>query len=96
MAEEQAAAEVEQAPDPYFVTNLSDGTKVKRRKPRQRACSEPKGKKICAGHLKRWYEFGEELRRMYGEDAEIYRCERCHTVYLPNEGETPRTATLAY
>jgi hypothetical protein len=95
-AEVAAAESVAPPPDPRLLETLPDGTKVKSRKPRQRACNEPDGKKICAGHLKRWYEPGEEVRRRLGADAEIYRCERCHTLYLPNPEETPRTRTLAF
>jgi hypothetical protein len=79
------------------VATLSDGTKVKQRLVRMRACNEKDGKgKLCAGHLKRWYFFGEEVSRLYGADAEIYRCERCKTLYLPNPEETPRTGTLCW
>jgi len=79
------------------VGTLADGTKVKERAPRMRACNEKDAKgKLCAGHLKRWYFFGEELKRQYGEDAEIYRCEKCRTIYLPNSEEVPRTGTLAW
>ena len=80
-----------------LVLTLSDGTKVKRRIPRQRACNElgEKGK-ICAGHLKRWFFFGEEVKQRFGPNAEIYRCEHCHTLYLPNEQEQPRTLILSY
>ena len=79
------------------VDTLSDGTKVKRRIPRMRACDERDEKnKICAGHLKRWYFFGEEVAGKFGKDAEIYRCEHCRTLYLPNPDEKPRTRTLAY
>lgn len=85
------------AVDPNLVDTLSDGTKVKIRVLRQRACNEKDSKgKICAGHLKRWYFFGEEVRRRYGRDAEIYRCERCKTLYLPNPNEEPRSGTLAF
>lgn len=93
----------ETAPEPKQVTKnlvltLSDGTKVKRRVPRQRACNEPGEKgKICAGHLKRWFGFGDEVRQKLGADnPEIYRCEHCHTLYLPNESERPRTLILSY
>ncbi len=98
MAEPETGAAVDEAPaaDPHLITTLAEGTKVKTRIPRQRACNEPAGKKICAGHLKRWYEFGAEVQDRFGADAEIYRCERCHTLYLPNPDETPRTGTLAY
>ena len=76
---------------------LSGGTKVKIRLPRMRACNETDAKgKICAGHLKRWFFFGEEVRQKFGADAEIYRCEKCRTLYLPNPEEEPRTGTLAY
>lgn len=85
------------APVSELVATLSDGTKVKRRLPRMRACNERNEKgKLCAGHLKRWYFFGDEVKRMWGEDAEIYRCEHCKTLYLPNEAEVPRTGTLSY
>lgn len=93
--------EIEEAvsapPDPQLVGTLSDGTKVKVRLLRQRACNEKDEKgKLCAGHLKRWYFFGDEVRRRFGEDAEIYRCEHCKTLYLPNPNEEPRSGTLAW
>jgi hypothetical protein len=79
------------------VETLSDGTRVKLRKPRMRACDEKNEKgKLCAGHLKRWYFFGPEIAAKYGKDAEIYRCERCKALYLPNPEEPPRSLTLAW
>ena len=93
----QAAAEQPAAPDPLLVATLPSGTKVKRRMLRMRACNEKDAKgKICAGHLKRWYFFGPEVVERYGKDAEIYRCENCKTLYLPNPEEAPRSGTLAY
>lgn len=84
-------------PAAELVDTLSDGTKVFRRAPRMRACSQKDDKgKLCAGHLKRWYFFGDEVKQKYGADAEIYRCEHCKTLYLPNQDEQPRTGTLAY
>ena len=83
--------------DPQLVMTLSDGAKVKRRLLRMRACNEKNEKgKICAGHLKRWFNFSDEVIAKFGQSAEIYRCEHCHTLYLPNAEETPRTGTLAY
>ena len=98
---EAAAAkpEVDEAavPEPKnLVAKLADGTFIKRRLERQRACDEPKGKKICAGHLKRWYGYGDEIVAMFGRDPEIYRCERCQILFRPNESEVPRTGTLAF
>jgi hypothetical protein len=52
--------------------------------------------KLCAGHLKRWYFFGEEVKKKFGADVEIYRCEHCKTLYLPNPEEEPRTGTLSF
>ncbi len=52
--------------------------------------------KLCAGHLKRWYFFGDELKQKFGADVEVYRCERCKTLYLPNAEEPHRTGTLSY
>ena len=85
------------APDPKnLVLRLSDGTVVKRRLRRQRACDEPLKKKICAGHLKRWYRFGSEVIEHFGSAPEIYRCERCQILFVPNEDEVARTGTLAF
>ena len=79
------------------LATLSDGTKVKRRVVRMRACNEKDEKgKSCVGHLKRWYFFGEEVKTKYGPAAEIYRCEHCKTLYLPNPDEPARSGTLAY
>jgi hypothetical protein len=79
------------------VATLGDGTKVKQRLLRMRACNEKDAKgKLCAGHLKRWFFFGDEVKQKYGAGAEIYRCEHCKTLYLPNPGEERRSGTLAY
>jgi len=83
--------------DANLAGTLSDGTKIKRRVLKQRACNENAAKgKLCVGHLKRWYFFGEEVKGKFGPEAEIYRCERCKTIYLPNPDEQPRTGTLCW
>ena len=80
-----------------LLTTLSDGTKVKQRILRMRACDEKDEKgKLCAGALKRWYFFGDEVKQKFGAKAEIYRCGKCKTLYLPNPEETPRSGTLAW
>jgi hypothetical protein len=80
-----------------MVGTLSDGTLVKERLLRMRACNQKDAKgKLCAGHLKRWYFFGDEVKQRFGPNAEIYRCERCKTIYLPNPAEPARTGTLSY
>jgi len=67
---------------------------IKEKKPGQRACDEKDAKGgLCLGHLKRWYYYHppqltvseDEARAVkeFGKDAEIYRCERCHTLYRP-------------
>ena len=97
MANPTYAVSDQAMPVAELVGTLSDGTKVKRRAPRMRACSEKDAKgKLCAGHLKRWFFFGDEVRQKYGKDAEVYRCEHCKTLYLPNPEEAPRTGTLSY
>lgn len=96
MPEAETTTEVVAPPDPNLISTLPDGTKVKKRKLRQRACNEPLKKKICAGHLKRWYEFHGEVQGMLDAGNEVYRCERCQTLYLPNDEEVPRTGTLAF
>jgi hypothetical protein len=97
VANPKYAASDTPAPVCELVATLIDGTKVKRRLPRMRACNERDEKdKLCAGHLKRWYFFGDEVKSRFGEDVEIYRCEHCKTLYLPNPSEDPRTRTLSY
>jgi hypothetical protein len=97
MADPDSPASDTPTPAAELVDTLSDGTKVKIRLPRMRACGEQDEKgKICAGHLKRWFFYGSEVKQKFGEDAEIYRCERCRTLYLPNPEEQPRTGTLSY
>lgn len=94
-AAKQAVADA--PPEPKnLVLRLSDGTAVKRRLLRQRACDEPARKKICAGHLKRWYGYGDELISHFGPHPEIYRCEKCQILFVPNENEVARTGTLAF
>jgi hypothetical protein len=84
-----------QSVDAQLVATLADGTKVKRRLPRMRACNEKDAKgKLCAGHLKRWYFAPEAITEQFGN--EIYRCEHCKTLYLPNPDEEPRTGTLSW
>jgi len=71
--------------------------RIKTKKPRQRACDEKDAKgKTCVGHLKRWYEYPEEIARVVGKGAEIYRCERCKTLYQPDPNELPRSYVHRY
>jgi hypothetical protein len=69
--------------------------KVKTKKAGQRACNEKNEKgKFCGGHLKRWF-YSEDVieqacgdaEKAWGPDAEVYRCEHCQTLYLPNPEE---------
>ena len=71
--------------------------KIKTRNPRQRACDEKDAKgKLCAGHLKRYYDYPKEVEQLLGKGAEVYRCERCHTLYQPEPTELPRSYVLRY
>ena len=82
------------APFSETVNVLADGTKVKRRIERMRACNELNEKgKLCQGHIKRWHAFSTDVAP---PGSEVYRCERCHTVYLPNAEEAPRTGILSW
>jgi len=57
---------------------------LKEKKPGQRACDVKSEKgELCCGHLKRWYTADEETLKQVGKDVELYRCERCHTLYRP-------------
>jgi len=68
--------------------------KIKEKKPGQRACDEKDAKgELCVGHLKRWYYYHplrltssddeQAALKEFGKNAEVYRCERCHTIYRP-------------
>jgi len=71
--------------------------KIKVRKPRQRSCDEKDAKgKLCAGHLKRWYDYPKDVAAKIGKDAEIYRCEFCKTLYKPDPKQMPHSYTLRY
>lgn len=71
--------------------------KIKVRKPRQRSCDEKDAKgKLCAGHLKRWYDYPKEVQAKIGKNAEIYRCEFCKTLYKPDPKQMPHSYTLRY
>lgn len=69
--------------------------KVKIKKAGQRACNEKNAKgKFCGGHLKVWSYWIDvieqgcgDVEKAYGKKAEIYRCEHCETLYLPNPTE---------
>jgi hypothetical protein len=72
-------------------------TKIKVRKPKQRSCDEKDAKgKLCAGHLKRWYDYPKDVEAKIGKDAEIYRCEFCKTLYKPDPKQMPHSFTLRY
>lgn len=84
-------------PQAAEVGTLNDGTKIMRRVPGIRSCGLKDAKnKVCAGHLKRWFFFGEEIKERFGAQAEIYRCENCKAIYLPDESEQMRTGTLRF
>jgi len=71
--------------------------RVKTRKPKQRACDEKDAKgKLCAGHLKRWYEYPAEIEALVGKNAEIYRCEFCKVLYRPDPKQQPNSYTVRY
>jgi hypothetical protein len=71
--------------------------KVKTRKPKQRACDEKDAKgKLCAGHLKRWFDYSPEIAKLVGKGAEVYRCEFCKTLYRPDPKQLPNSFTVRY
>jgi hypothetical protein len=70
--------------------------KIKEKKPGQRACDEKDAKgKFCVGHLKRWDTPTADVVQQVGKNAELYRCERCHTLYQP-VAEDRSSAGLRY
>ncbi|MGD0908739.1 MAG: hypothetical protein ABSA96_14240 [Candidatus Acidiferrales bacterium] len=91
------AAAVPPVPVPPAVEAAPQEVKVKVRKPKQRSCDEKDAKgKLCAGHLKRWYDYPKEVENKIGKEAEIYRCEFCKTLYKPDPKQMPHSFTLRY
>jgi hypothetical protein len=71
--------------------------KVKVRKHRQRSCDERDAKgKLCAGHLKHWYDYPKDIAALVGPKSEIYRCEFCKTLYRPDPAQLPNSYTVRY
>jgi hypothetical protein len=71
--------------------------KIKVRKHKQRSCNEKDAKgKLCAGHLKRWYDYPKEITDLVGPETEIYRCEFCKTLYRPDPQQLPNSFTVRY
>jgi len=76
--------------------------KVKFKKHLQRSCNEKNEKgKFCGGHLKRWFYTADiveqqcgDVEQAWGRNAEVYRCEFCKTLYLPNP-QDPRGLNVA-
>lgn len=84
-------------PAPVSEPVVEAGPKLKTRKPKQRACDEKDAKgKLCAGHLKRWFDFPEEVAAIVGKGAEIYRCEFCKAIYRPDPKQQPNSYTVRY
>ena len=82
---------------PAAVEKAPQEIKIKVRKPKQRSCDEKDAKgKLCAGHLKRWYDYPKEVQAKIGKEAEIYRCEFCKTLYKPDPKQMPHSFTLRY
>ena len=82
---------------PTAVEAAPQEVKIKVRKPKQRSCDEKDAKgKLCAGHLKRWYDYPKDVEARIGKDAEIYRCEFCKTLYKPDPKQMPHSYTLRY
>jgi len=102
MAEETTPQSATPAPTPASAAAAAPAVepappeiKIKVRKPKQRACDEKDAKgKLCAGHLKRWYDYPKEVEAKIGKDAEIYRCEFCKTLYKPDPKQMPQSFTL--
>jgi hypothetical protein len=92
-----AAPPAAAAPAPPAAEAPPPEQKIKVRKPRQRSCDEKDAKgKLCAGHLKRWYDYPKEVEAKIGKDTEIYRCEFCKTLYKPDPKQMPHSYTLRY
>jgi hypothetical protein len=107
MAEETAVQNTKPAPPPdatptpaaapSAVAAEPQEITIEIRKAKQRACDRKDAKgKLCAGHLKRWYEYPAEVTAKIGKNAEIYRCEFCKTLYKPDPKQMPHSFTVRY
>ena len=95
MGDETTATRPAQSEEP--AEEKTAAPKVKTRKPKQRACDEKDSKgKLCAGHLKRWYDYPPEIEKLVGKRAEIYRCEFCKSLYRPDPKQQPNSYTIRY
>lgn len=84
-------------PAPELTPAAKPEIRLKTRKPKQRACDEKNEKgKLCAGHLKRWFEYPAEVAALVGKGAEIYRCEFCQTLYHPDPLQQPNSLTVRF
>jgi hypothetical protein len=93
LAEETTAATTPSTPEP----EAKNPPKIKTRKLKQRACDEKNEKgKLCAGHLKRWFEYPAEIEAFIGKGTEIYRCEFCQTLYRPDPLQQPNSYTVRF
>jgi hypothetical protein len=95
---EESKMELDAAPVPVAAAAVEEvGLKIKTRKPKQRACDEKNDKgKLCAGHLKRWFDLPAKVQAVVGKGAEVYRCEFCQTIYKPDPQQQPNSYTVRY
>ncbi len=85
----------EPSSDPQLASEQLPNHKVRVKKLHQRSCNLKDDKnKICGGHLKRWFYASDsveqecgDIAKAWGPDREVYRCEYCKTLYLPNPEE---------
>jgi hypothetical protein len=93
-----AAAATPAAPAAAAATAVAEPAqpKLKVRKHKQRSCDERDAKgKLCAGHLKRYYDYPKEIAAIVGgPHLEIYRCEFCKTLYKPDPEQLSQSFTL--
>ncbi len=81
--------------DPQLAPEQLPSHKVRVKKLHQRSCNlKDEKNKICGGHLKRWFYASDsieqecgDIAKSWGPDREVYRCEYCKTLYLPNPEE---------
>jgi hypothetical protein len=97
MADETTSGAAPQTSPPTAEQQAAAPPVIKTRKPKQRACDEKDAKaKLCNGHLKRWYDYPDDIKALIGPQAEIYRCEFCKTLYRPDPAQQPHSYTLRF
>jgi hypothetical protein len=79
------------------VAQASAVPKIKTRKPKQRACDEHNEKgKLCAGHLKRWYDLTPEVAAIVGRARKSIAASSAKSCFGPTRSSSPTVTPYVF